>query len=226
MSDHIKVWDILVRTFHWALVFFFTFSYLTGGEETPLHMYSGYIIIGLLLVRILWGLAGSRHARFSDFIYSPAKVIGYLKGLFNGKASRYLGHNPAGGWMVIALMLSILSTTGSGLLVYGLEGHGPLASIDNSSVFVTSVQGLAEAESGHRENKEDEEKHNREIARVGAEAENPAVEAAQDVWKEVHELFANFTVLLVVLHILGVLVSSRAHKENLVKAMITGFKHK
>jgi cytochrome b len=80
------------------------------------------------MTRIVWGLIGSRHARFSDFIYSPATIIQFLKDTWHLKGKRYLGHNPAGGAMVMLLLLGLLLTSVTGLLVYGAEeGAGPLA---------------------------------------------------------------------------------------------------
>ena len=77
----VTVWDLPTRIFHWSLVFFFSVSYLSGDEFEELHSYSGYIIIGLLLFRVIWGFIGSRHARFSDFIYPRHVIIEYTQSL-------------------------------------------------------------------------------------------------------------------------------------------------
>jgi len=77
-TNTIKVWDPLVRIFHWSLVACFATAYLTGEEDGSLHVYAGYAVIGLVLFRILWGFVGSSHARFKDFVFSPGKVIQYL----------------------------------------------------------------------------------------------------------------------------------------------------
>jgi cytochrome b len=123
----IEVWDPIVRVFHWVLVAAFFIAYVTEDELMTLHAYAGYTIMGLLVVRVVWGLIGSRHARFSNFIYSPATTIAYLKDVFTLKAKRYVGHNPAGGWMIILMMCSLLLTTFTGLVVYGVEEQaGPL----------------------------------------------------------------------------------------------------
>ena len=81
MSDKVYVWDPLVRFFHWTLVLAFIIAYLTGDDESTLHVYSGYYIFGLTAVRFLWGLVGTRYARFSNFIYYPSAALDYLKSL-------------------------------------------------------------------------------------------------------------------------------------------------
>lgn len=185
-AEQIKVWDPLVRIFHWSLVASFMGAYLSGDEWLEPHVFFGYAIAALLAFRLVWGLIGSRHARFSDFVYSPANIKAYLRDLSLSKAKRYLGHNPAGGAMVILLLVSLVLTVVSGLAAYGAEeGAGPMAGL-----LAGSSHWLEEAA------------------------------------EEGHEFFANFTLLLVFVHVGGVLVSSRLHKENLVRAMFTGKKAK
>ncbi|MBC7280697.1 cytochrome b/b6 domain-containing protein [Hoeflea sp.] len=112
--ETVRVWDPLVRIFHWSLVGLFAFAFLTGDEWQQPHELAGYMIAGLIAVRLLWGFIGSRHARFSDFLYGPSTVAGFIADTVRMKARRYLGHNPAGGLMVIALLLviSAISLTG------------------------------------------------------------------------------------------------------------------
>jgi len=185
-TDMVKVWDPLVRVFHWVLVVSFTVAYFTEEDLLTIHVWAGYVVLGLLVIRIIWGFIGTRHARFSDFVCRPKTIIQFFKDTVIFKAKRYLGHNPAGGAMVILLMLSLLLTSITGLVVYGAEEQaGPLANLFSS---IDSDWG--------------------------------------DVAEEAHEFFANFTLLLVLFHVLGVIVESLLHKENLVSAMITGFKEK
>ncbi len=128
MSEDIRVWDIFVRVFHWSLVVTVLIALLTEDDFLSLHVYAGYGAGLLIMVRIVWGVVGPRHARFSDFIYSPATVIGYLRDLRKKSAIRYLGHSPAGGAMVIVLMVVVLLNVVTGLATYGAEEHaGPLA---------------------------------------------------------------------------------------------------
>ena len=113
----VRVWDPLVRIFHWSLVGLFTFAFLTGDEWQKPHEVAGYIIAGLIGFRVIWGFAGSRHARFSSFIYRPSAVAGFLADTMRMKARRYLGHNPAGGLMVLGLLLAIVVISLSGWMM-------------------------------------------------------------------------------------------------------------
>lgn len=208
MSDKqtVRVWDPLVRIFHWSLVTFFIIAYVTHEDVDDLHIFAGYVVLGLLLFRILWGIVGSKYARFSNFVYPPTTVLNYIKGLATGKVEHYLGHNPAGGWMVVALLLSLSLVSYTGLKAYGVEGHGPLAAKVEISLINTarahSEEGKVAAEQGQVRD------HNEE----------------EGLWHELHEAATNFTLALIFLHLLGVAVSSRLHGEKLVKAMITGNK--
>lgn len=145
VENTVKVWDPLVRIFHWSLVASFTLAYLSGEIEGGFHALVGYVLGGLLLARLIWGLVGTRHARFSDFVYGPTKIKQYLSELFKGHPQRYLGHNPAGGAMVVALLIGLVLTTVSGIALYGSEQFaGPLAG------WVPSDHAWAEAlEEGH-----------------------------------------------------------------------------
>ena len=113
----VRVWDPLVRIFHWSLVGLFSFAFVTGDEWQKPHEVAGYIIAGLIGLRVIWGVIGSRHARFSSFIYRPSTVAGFLADTVRMKARRYLGHNPAGGLMVLALLLAIVGISLSGWMM-------------------------------------------------------------------------------------------------------------
>ena len=183
VQDEIRVWDPFVRIFHWLLVLLFTLAYVTGEDWLSLHVYAGYAVFGLVLLRVLWGIMGTPHARFSDFAYRPTRVMAFIKDTLARRARRYLGHNPAGGAMILLMLISLLLVSVSGFAVYGIEkGAGPLAMLGGSG------------------------------------------EPLEDVLEEVHEFFANFMVLLVVVHVAGVIAESLIHRENLVKAMLNGRK--
>lgn len=210
-TKSVDVWDPIVRIGHWTLVIAFFTAYFTEDDFLTQHVWAGYIVGAVVLFRIVWGFIGSKHARFSDFIYSPAAVFGYLKGLVRGKPQHYVGHNPGGGAMVIALLLSLGATVFTGLSLYAVEENaGPLAGIvaANDTEIPASI-----IPSAYADEDENESEHG---TMVNKEAE--------EFWEELHEFFANFTLLLVALHIGGVLLSSHIDKEKLVKAMITGRK--
>ncbi len=208
MNTEIRVWDPLVRVFHWSLALFFFISYLSGEDESSLHVYSGYVVLGLISFRLVWGLIGTHYARFSQFVTGPGAVADYLKSLMSGQPQHYTGHNPAGGWMVIALIISLFITGLSGLQLYAVEeGKGPFA----QSLPTIELIAPAYADS----DRDDDEHEGRE---------GHGNEADEEFWEEIHEAAANFTLFLVFLHIAGVIVSSMLHGENLVRAMITGRK--
>jgi len=181
----IRVWDPLVRIFHWSLAGSFLIAYLTEDDFLGAHVWAGYTIMALVMIRLIWGFIGTPYARWSDFIKPPAQVKAYLKKAIQFKADRYIGHNPAGGAMVFALILSLIATTVTGLAVYGAqELSGPLAAMLSS-----------------------------------------LPEGAGHLLEETHETFANLSLLLVILHLVGVAFASLQHRENLVRAMITGYKN-
>lgn len=183
-ANEIKVWDPVVRLFHWILVTAFIIAFATEDELMGLHSTAGYTVAALLVLRIVWGLVGTRHARFSDFVFRPRVVVDYVKDTLLLRAKRYLGHNPAGGAMILLMLVSLVVTSATGLAVYGAEEHaGPLA-------------GMM-AGTGH---------------------------GVEDALEETHEFFANFTLVLAVIHVAGVLLESLVHRENLVRAMWTGRK--
>ena len=217
MNEKIYVWDPLVRIFHWSLVLTFIVCYLTGDEEGLIHAYSGYVILGLVAFRVIWGLVGTKYARFTNFIYSPVEAIGFIKGMLAGKVKDYLGHNPAGGWMIVALLVSLLLTGLSGIKVYGLEGYGPLA-VAGGEQEQSQIQ---ETRRAYKEHEDDDEKH-----ALRGEEHREHEDESEEFWEEIHEFFANFTVLLIGLHVAGVLLSSIRENRNLVKSMFTGYKLK
>lgn len=181
-DDWVRVWDPLVRICHWTLVAAFFTAYLVEDDFLSVHVWAGYVLGGVVTFRLLWGLIGTRHARFTDFVRGPRAVLDYFTDALRHRGPRYLGHNPAGGAMVIALLACLTATVVSGIGLYAVEeGAGPLAG------WLTAGQ-------------------------------------YEDALEEVHEVFANLSLLLVILHVAGVGFSSLMHRENLVRSMITGRK--
>jgi cytochrome b len=113
----IRVWDLLVRLFHWGLVLSFAIAWLSANSFEDLHGWAGYAAGALLAIRAVWGVVGTPYARFTQFVRSPGTVLRYLKAILTGSEARYLGHNPAGGAMVIALMLAMAATAFTGWLL-------------------------------------------------------------------------------------------------------------
>lgn len=174
-----------MRAFHWTLVAVFVASYWTsqsGMQNT--HMALGYLLVGLLIARLAWGFVGSPHARFRDFVYSPRQVLAYIGSIASGHPDRYMGHNPAGGAMVVALLAALVLTAVAGFIVMMvIEFEHPLPGL---MLHLTDAQA--------------------------------------HFWLELHETTVNVLLVMIALHLAGVLLASIQHRENLVRAMITGIK--
>ncbi len=165
----ILVWDWPVRVGHWLLVAAFLVAWLTAESEAwrLLHVGAGGVMVGVVLFRLVWGVVGTSHARFRAFVRPFSDVQAYLSALAKGSPPHATGHNPAGGWAIVALLAMVLLTAITGWVNYQFSG-----------------------------------------------------------WAEkLHEAFANILLVLVSLHVGGVFVGSAAHRENLIRAMVTGYKY-
>lgn len=170
MPATVKVWDPFVRIFHWSLVATFAVAWLAADEARKMHELAGYAAGALVACRIAWGLIGSRYARFTQFIRGPHKTLGYARDVLTGREVRYLGHNPLGAMMIVALLMAVGTVATTGWL-------------QTTDMF----WGIEWVE-------------------------------------EIHEIAANLMLVLVGLHVAGVIFSSLRHRENLVRAMVTGRK--
>jgi cytochrome b len=217
-NNQIRVWDLFVRVFHWSLLPLFFVAYLTGDDKGPLHRYVGYAVLGLVVVRIVWGFCGTKHALFSDFICSPAKALTYLKELATGTPAHYRGHNPAAAWMIIFFLANSMIICLSGYAAYAAKGKNPLFGFGNAFSIVENAYA---DDDDKREHKGKHERYGENL-----KSERGDDDDSDSVWGDIHEMSAQFMLLLIGLHIIGVAVSSRKHSENLVKAMITGKKDK
>jgi cytochrome b len=227
MMKTVKVWDPVVRLGHWVLVIAFFTAYFTEDAFLTQHVWAGYVVGGVVLFRIFWGLGGTgKYARFSNFIYAPKAIFGYLKGLAQGKPQHYVGHNPAGGAMVMALLLSLCGTVFTGLNLYAVEENaGPLAQFYAAENVVNpALPIISQANASEAEEHDHDEGDEQQITLNNTMKKHVVNEQDEEFWEELHEFFANFTLLLVALHVLGVFLSSYIDKENLLKAMITGKK--
>jgi cytochrome b len=169
-KSKILVWDAPVRVFHWLLVLSFFGAYLTAESERwrLVHVTLGYTMGGLVAFRLVWGLIGTRYARFSNFIRGPAAVQRYLQSLLNGQPEHAVGHNPAGALAIVLLLLLSLVIVVTGWAIFNEIGGSLLS--------------------------------------------------------ELHEVTSSLMLLVVGVHVAGVAVSSWLHRENLVRAMLTGKK--
>jgi cytochrome b len=137
------VWDPLVRILHWSLAATFLGAYLLGDHGGPAHEALGYAAAAIVAVRILWGFVGTRYARFAEFVPSKARLIEYLRGLAMGREKRYLGHNPAGGVMILALLAGVIASAGTGWLIVSGAGGGWLAEAHEAcATFTLALVGV------------------------------------------------------------------------------------
>jgi cytochrome b len=160
MSATVKVWDPFVRVFHWCLVASFAIAWASSEDGRALHQWAGYAAAALIALRLVWGVAGSRYARFRQFVRTPRSVAGYLIDILKGREARYLGHNPAGGLMILALITVMAGLCLTGWLYttdafWGVdwveETHETLANILLALVGL-HVAGVVIASLRHREN--------------------------------------------------------------------------
>lgn len=166
----VLVWDMPVRLFHWLMVLCFAGAYLTAETERfrLVHVTLGYTMAGLVAFRLVWGLMGTRYARFSSFVRGPRAVWRYLRSLPGGQPEHHVGHNPAGALAIVLILGLTAMVTSTGWANYN--------------------------------------------------------ELGGDWLEETHEVLANLMLLIVGVHVAGVVLSSWLHKENLVRAMVTGRK--
>lgn len=166
----IPVWDALVRILHWSLVVTVCTAWLTRHSRGEWHEWLGYSTLAIVAIRVAWGLAGSRHARFADFVRPFPVTTAYARDVLAHREARFLGHNPLGGWMVLAL-LTLVALTGFTGWLYTTDRFWGV-----------------------------------------------------DWVEDLHETLSNVLFTFVALHILGVVYTSRRHRENLVAAMVHGRK--
>lgn len=123
------LWDLPTRLVHWLLVVLLLVAWFTGGENMQLHRWTGYTILGLLVFRLWWGVAGGSTARFAHFLTGPGKTLAYLRTLGSRSAGETAGHNPLGAWSVLAMIVVMLVQVGLGLFASDIDGleSGPLS---------------------------------------------------------------------------------------------------
>ena len=175
-SSKVRVWDPLIRVFHWGLVAAFATAWLTADELQTVHEFAGYTIAGLVAFRLVWGLVGSRYARFAQFLKRPGETLAYLRDMTRASERRYLGHNPAGAAMIVALLVTLSGTAFTGWL---MEDESRLAMLPAMPQIVAPA--WADDDGDRHEYGE------------GGEGEG--------LLEEVHETLANLMLLLIALHV-------------------------
>lgn len=158
--ERILVWDLPTRIGHWLLAIAFLVAWMTGESEEwrLVHAMAGGTMVAVAAFRILWGFAGTRHARFDDFVRSPAAARTYLKGLIARTPQHHTGHNPAGGWAIVLLLALTLVTAAAGWLTYQEIGGEWLEELHEGAanlmmlVVLIHLAGVAVGSLVHREN--------------------------------------------------------------------------
>lgn len=132
----VRVWDVPTRLFHWAIVILIAVSWLSADRGyMRVHLWSGLALLTLVVFRIVWGFVGSTTSRFSNFIHSPASVLGYLRQSAGAQKRLYAGHNPAGGLMVVVLISALCAQIVTGLLANNdINFNSPLATLVSKEV--------------------------------------------------------------------------------------------
>jgi cytochrome b len=156
----VLVWDVPTRVFHWLLALSFAGAFLTAESERyrDVHVMLGYTVLGLVAFRLVWGLIGTRYARFWSFAYGPRSVLTYVKSLFTRSPQHHLGHNPAGSWAIYALLALSLLAAASGYATYNDIGGHWMEEVHEAlantllGVVLLHVAGVLVSSVLHREN--------------------------------------------------------------------------
>lgn len=164
MSAGVRVWDPLVRVLHWTLVASILAAWITGEIEKEaaqrFHEWAGYAALAIVGLRLPWGLFGTRYARFPQFLRGPRRTLAYAKQVAAGAEPRYLGHNPLGGWMIVALLAAVAAAGVSGWLMttdrfWGVEWVEEVHEALANTLFALAglhVAGVVFTSLRHREN--------------------------------------------------------------------------
>ena len=158
--QQILVWDLPVRMFHWLLAISFAGAFLTAESERlrSVHVALGYTMLGLVGFRLLWGVLGTGYARFGAFAFGPRRVISYLKSLMTFRPEHYVGHNPAGSWVIYALLAVVLLTGTTGYVTLNDIGGDWLEELHEAvangllALVILHLAGVVVSSIMHREN--------------------------------------------------------------------------
>ena len=197
-------WDPLVKITHWGIAAVVLWNALIVGEGSAAHIYAGYVLAGLLALRLLWGVIGTRAARFSAFPPSPARALAHIRAIRAGEHEHHVSHNPLGALMAYAIWATVSVIVASGIAMAGAP-----PAIEPG----TTAAQLMFSEEGEHEGEEHEGKDG------GVESEG-----AGEVFEEVHEVAVNLLYLLILLHIGGVAFETARSGRRTVLAMLPGGK--
>ncbi len=189
------LWDPIVRLTHWGLALVVLLNAAVTGEGDTAHVWVGYVGLALMAVRLVWGIVGPAEARFSAFPPSPRAALAHLADLAWGRPRAYPSHNPAGAMMAYALWAALAVTIGTGIAI---TGTGPGARADHDAAFARGDWSVL----AH---------------------ERPFVDdETGELLEDVHEMAANLVLVLVLIHVAGVALESRALGRNLLRPMLAG----
>lgn len=198
----VPLWDPVVRLTHWSIAVVVLLNAVLTRGGSPAHVWAGWIGLGLLLLRLIWGVAGTPEARFSSFPPAPLAALRHLAALVRGRPEDYRTHNPAGALMAYALWALLATVMATGLVMTG--GRTPMqVSAEQAAVDAGDWSALVDKTTSGQDDDAEES-------------------ALKDAAEEVHDVAANLILFLVLLHVGGVVLESRALRRNLVAAMIAG----
>lgn len=204
MTDQTRTrrWDPLVKITHWGIAAVVLWNTLIVGEGSVAHIYAGYVLAGLLALRLLWGVIGTRAARFSAFPPSPSRALAHIRAIRAGEHETHVSHNPLGALMAYAIWACVSVIVASGIAMAGAP-----PAIEPG----TSAAQLMYSEAGEHESGEGEE---------GEEGSD----GAGEVFEEVHEVAVNLLYVLILLHIGGVAFETARSGRRTILAMLPGGK--
>lgn len=211
MNQARRRWDPLVRTTHWAIALAILANAVFTEEGSTTHVWVGYGLAAILLLRLFWGLIGPSEARFTAFPPSPSRAVAHLRDIRAGRKEGHRSHNPLGALMAYAIWACLIVIIGSGIAMAGLPGTDRKPG--EAGTVITRQAGTGE-ELAEAEEEEEEEGAGEAAGDGGHEEEGPM--------EEVHEVAVNLLYLLILLHIAGVAFETRRSGREVVLAMMPG----
>lgn len=204
-------WDPLVKITHWGVAAIVVTNALIVGEGSIAHIWAGYTLAALLMLRLLWGVVGTRNARFSAFPPSPSRAFAHISAIRQGRHEKHSSHNPLGALMAYALWVCLGVIIASGIAMAGAP-----PSIDASTTPAEIISGEA-----HEDEHGDSDDYG-EYRDDGEEEERE--DEGEELLEEVHEAAVNLLYLLILLHIGGVAFETARSGRRVVTAMLPGGK--